>query len=640
MQLNQEANQLRLLQLETKDTTSEILCPSCESRNCSSAGSVKRKTGIKPQHRCKDCKKKFVQCYEIKTKYWRPEEEVICPNCGSQDCGASGMVERKAGNKQQYRCRECKIKFVNNPERRTKYWQRELEPDRAKVLCIYCESKDCIKKGLGRNGKQRYHCKDCKRLFTEGNEPYRYVHAKYLDLSEDVWDASELGLRINKHDKRTKLIFIYIQPNWLKVLTKRFISFIASQRELQTLHHYISTFNSFSEFVTEYYPWINITDINRDIIINYITYSCQVSPSQRRTRLSALKLFFETGTINKWFDIPAHLIRIEDYPKQLQRLPRYIPEEVMQQLNQHLDALPEPVMRMVLVIQETGMRVGELLQLPVNCLKQDGKGDYYIQFVRWKMLKESTLPLSPEIGRTIQEQQQYIRENLDNKFDYLFCARTGAGSKKREFTPKPAVMHSKSFIFFLKDLASEFDIKDSSGKRWNFQSHQFRHTVGTRMINAGVPQHIVQRYLGHTSPTMTAVYAHIYDETLKKEVAKYHETRVVDIVGETIELEHCPLESGKDLEWFKKNVLAMALPHGYCGRPKVLGKCTLPPNSCLNCAYLRTNKNFLAVFRDELKRTNEVLAKAKKYEWEIQISMNEIIKENLEKLIKSLEAEQ
>ena len=46
------------------------------------------------------------------------------------------------------------------------------------------------------------------------------------------------------------------------------------------------------------------------------------------------------------------------------------------------------------------------------------------------------------------------------------------------------------------------------------------------------------------------------------------------------------------------------------------------------------------MFRDELKRTNEVLAKAKKYEWEIQISMNEIIKENLEKLIKSLEAEQ
>jgi integrase len=33
------------------------------------------------------------------------------------------------------------------------------------------------------------------------------------------------------------------------------------------------------------------------------------------------------------------------------------------------------------------------------------------------------------------------------------------------------------------------------------------------MINNGVPQHIVQRYLGHESPQMTAVYAHIHDST-------------------------------------------------------------------------------------------------------------------------------
>ena len=31
-------------------------------------------------------------------------------------------------------------------------------------------------------------------------------------------------------------------------------------------------------------------------------------------------------------------------------------------------------------------------------------------------------------------------------------------------------------------------------------SHQFRHTLGTRLINAGVPQHVMQRVLGHASP--------------------------------------------------------------------------------------------------------------------------------------------
>ena len=35
-------------------------------------------------------------------------------------------------------------------------------------------------------------------------------------------------------------------------------------------------------------------------------------------------------------------------------------------------------------------------------------------------------------------------------------------------------------------------------------AHQFRHTLGTWMINNGVSQHVVQRLLGHTSPQMTA----------------------------------------------------------------------------------------------------------------------------------------
>jgi len=71
-----------------------------------------------------------------------------------------------------------------------------------------------------------------------------------------------------------------------------------------------------------------------------------------------------------------------------------------------------------------------------------------------------------------------------------------------------------------KGLAEEFNITDSLGKRWNFQTHQFRHTVGTRMVNSGVPMHII-RYLGHESPAMTQVYAHIHDATLKKKLLSF-----------------------------------------------------------------------------------------------------------------------
>ncbi len=185
----------------------------------------------------------------------------------------------------------------------------------------------------------------------------------------------------------------------------------------------------------------------------------------------------------------------------------------MKQLNQHLDHLPEPVMRMVLVDMECGFRIGELTRLKLDCLKSNGKGGWYIQYQMYKMSKEHTKPVSNELAEVIQEQQTYIKAKLKSEFAYLFCGRTRG--KSDDFIPEPKLMTSTSFINHIKRLAQQFDIKDSLGKFWNFQSHQFRHTVGTRMINAGVPQHIIQRYLGHESPEMTMVYAHIFDDTLR-----------------------------------------------------------------------------------------------------------------------------
>lgn len=308
----------------------------------------------------------------------------------------------------------------------------------------------------------------------------------------------------------------------------------------------------------------------------------------------------------------------------------------MRQLNQHIDTLPAPIMRMALVIQECGLRIGELCQLSFDCLKQDAKGRCFIQFRRWKMKKETTLPVSIKLSAVIQEQQQYIREKFGKEFQYLFCGRSGSNNKC--FSPAHRPMTMQSFLGYLERLVEEFNIRDNSGKRWHLQTHQFRHTVGTRMINNGVPQHIIQRYLEHESPQMTMVYAHIHDETFRKEVEKYHEAKVVNFQGESAELESTILSSNDDLEWFKKNVQARALEHGYCVRPKVLGDCDIPGfDGCYNCPFWRTNKNFLLILKDTLERTNKVLDKAQNCGWKLQVNKNQPIKENLKKVIQVLE---
>lgn len=100
-------------------------------------------------------------------------------------------------------------------------------------------------------------------------------------------------------------------------------------------------------------------------------------------------------------------------------------------------------------------------------------------------------------------------------------------------------------------MAYECTIVDREGAIFRFHAHAFRHTVGTRMINNGVPQHIVQKFLGHESPEMTSRYAHIFDETLKVEFTKFKE-KLVTNHGDVLELNNDNEVDDVDLQWFKK----------------------------------------------------------------------------------------
>lgn len=512
---------------------------------------------------------------------------------------------------------------------------RKLEVvEKPQITCHKCGSVNYEEKGLTKAGTQRYYCLDCKTRFVQ------FPNNTKLDKGDDVWFAEDLGVKINPHRKcrGNKFNFKYIEQEWFKKIVKRFIKYKASTGlSFERLTRHLTNLNNFSRFLKSY-PDINqIEDINREIILEYIENNSlrSLNSATRSKFLSTLSSLFETSSVNKWFVIESYLIHKDDYPKQTKSLPRHIPDEVIHQLNQHLESMPESVMRMVLVIQECGLRIGELCQLPLNCLKQDAKSGWFIQFMRWKMKFETTLPISIELAQVIQEQQSYIQQYLSDDYQYLFCANKKGGYG--QFNPTPKIMSDQAFSGYLKRLADKFNICDSTGKRWNFQTHQFRHTVGTRMINNGVPQHIIQRYLGHDSPDMTSRYAHIHDSTLKKAIDQYLDTKIVDINGEVIQSIAPELDNNAELQWLKKKVLAETLSNGYCGLPAQL-TCS-KGNACLTCSDFRTTIEYLDQHKQHLERTNQVLEVAQSNGWERQIQVNQDVKNSLEKIIATLEGE-
>ena len=602
------------------------ICPDCGSCNYRTAGLTSY--GIQ-RYKCKDCERKYQMTYLGMPQ--DPSKEVECRKCGNRRLRKCG---KSTTGKQRYYCQQCRFKFVENPA--FIYHERgEYIHNNQQVCCIYCGGKNITRNGP-REGNH-YRCKDCKRGFSpspKGNTGY------LKETSEDVWDSSELGLvHYKAASGRGTISFEAIKQFWLKELTKKFIRYMATTRTFSTLQQYVISLRNFSRFIGSNYGIERVEDINRAVIVDYLEYLAErkIGPVTRNHHISGLENFFRVGNINKWFEAQPYLFLPEDRPKIPKNLPRYIPQEVMNQLNQHLEDLPEPIMRMTLIIQECGLRISELRHLRRDCLKQDSSGGWFIQFMRGKTNKETTLPVSLEIAAVIQEQQKYISDHLRESFEYLFCGRA-RGVNFDRFAPTYSRIGSDGFISHLKRLAEKFDIRDASGKRWHFQSHQFRHTVGTRMVNAGVPLTIIQRYLGHESPCMTMTYTHIFDQTLKQEISKYHDTRIVNITGDVISPENPEIDNDQDLQWMKKKILAQALPNGSCARPIVKGPCP-HANSCLTCGDFRTTKEFLEQHQEQLIKTEQIIEKAKSNDWQRQVEMNEQIKKNLINIINALEME-
>jgi hypothetical protein len=82
-------------------------------------------------------------------------------------------------------------------------------------------------------------------------------------------------------------------------------------------------------------------------------------------------------------------------------------------------------------------------------------------------------------------------------------------------------------------------------------------TLGTRLVNKGVPQHVIQRLLGHASPLMTGLYAQLHDATLRQEFERYCQSRV-DVEGRLIGFD--PDAATADAEWVKHNLARAPTP--------------------------------------------------------------------------------
>jgi Phage integrase family len=155
----------------------------------------------------------------------------------------------------------------------------------------------------------------------------------------------------------------------------------------------------------------------------------------------------------------------------------------------------------------------------------------------------------------------------------------------------------------VKTYVRKASIRDGEGKlATSVHPHLFRHHLGTSLVNEGVPLPVIQRVLDHASIEMTARYAKIEDETVRRHVMRWHER--VNIRGERIAL---PVDGPMgQAAWMKERIARakQALPNGYCGLPLVQ---TCPhPNACLSCDHFLTDPSFREIHNGQLEQTRRL----------------------------------
>jgi hypothetical protein len=151
----------------------------------------------------------------------------------------------------------------------------------------------------------------------------------------------------------------------------------------------------------------------------------------------------------------------------------------------------------------------------------------------------------------------------------------------------------------LNEFAQRLDIRDSAGRLVDFnRTHRFRHTKATSLLNAGVPLHVVQRYMGHLTPAMTMEYAETLAETHEAEFLRYKK-----VTADGRDLQVDPRDLYDMLELDKRT--DRILPNGWC---------LLPPrqvcekgNACLTCEKFATDATFLPELKAQRLRTGQLI---------------------------------
>jgi len=233
-----------------------------------------------------------------------------------------------------------------------------------------------------------------------------------------------------------------------------------------------------------------VEDISISLIDDF--FALQLKESTAKTKkeyLASLKACINRAV--KWGMISYNPIKDARIEKKIVRKINFFTKE---QMNVILNQMSEKLQIAIIILSNTGIRLGELWAL--RWIDVDFKNEQiwirsYDDFIP-KGKRDRSIPLTKSCLKVLKN----LYKNKSRKDNYVY----------RLFVSPDAL--SSQFKYYLKKLGL------------NGRLHDLRHTFASHLVMNGTPLPVVQEFLGHANITTTMVYSHLAPNIHRREIQK------------------------------------------------------------------------------------------------------------------------
>ena len=281
-----------------------------------------------------------------------------------------------------------------------------------------------------------------------------------------------------------------------------------------------NTISAYRRDLIGYIDWLyknknSVLEVKRETIENYIIACTKagLAVSTRARKLSAIKKFYSFSYDENWITSNPTL-KIKT-PSRQKLLPKTLTTLEVNKLlkfagdtgQTHNERLRNNCMMQILYA--TGMRVTELVSLPVSAVL----GNPNMILVKGKGRKERMVPLNTLSQKLITDwlpvrdkinKLYHTKNGFYSKFLFLSNSKNGHITRHR-------------FYVLIKEIALKAQIPTNK-----VSPHILRHAFATHLLNNGADLRTIQTILGHSDISTTEIYTHVLDERLKSLVFENH----------------------------------------------------------------------------------------------------------------------